>query len=327
MASWMIKAAAQHMISWLPGSYWWNGLFQKYLTKGYYPRRETFAAKLSYCRQHLDHYLKYSPAPQAGVKALEVGTGAWPIVPLGLYLCGASEIWTYDLVPFLRRDTLRRTLELFDEFKREGALERVLVTAQPERVLRLEELLGQVEVETPVDLLRRLNIHVHIGDARTTELPEKSVDLAVSTVAFEMIGTEILSGVLAEFKRVASADAVISHYVGLSDQYADFDKSITPYNFMKYSDRRWRLLNNPIIPQSRLRIADYRELFKQTGWDIVEERSIFGSLDDLKKIQLAAKFQKYSIKDLLVRFSWLVARPSIQGDGVDKNARTPALQL
>lgn len=312
MSSWIVKAGLQHIIGWLPRSYWWNGLFQKYVTKGYYPSRESFGRKLSYCRVHLDHYLKFSPVPRSGFKALELGTGSWPIVPLGLYLCGASEIWTYDLLPVLRWDTLRRALELFGEFKREGSLEQILGPVQQDRVLQLEELLGWVKMETPAHLLRRLNIHVHINDARTTPLPDKSVDLIFSTVVLEMISAEILSGLLDEFKRVASPDAIMSHYVGLADQYASFDKSITPYNFLKYSDRGWSLLNNPIIPHSRLRIADYRELFELTGWDIVEERNISGSLDDFKKIRLAEKFRKYSTEDLLVLFSWLVARPSIQ---------------
>jgi hypothetical protein len=56
------------------------------------------------------------------MKALEIGTGPWPIVPIGLYLLGASEIWTSDIVPLLQRDTLRRTIELFCEFRNEGFL-------------------------------------------------------------------------------------------------------------------------------------------------------------------------------------------------------------
>jgi hypothetical protein len=309
MPSWMVKAALQHVIGRLPGNYWWNGLFQKYVTKGYYPSRETFEGKLNCCRRHLDYYLRFSPAPQAGFTALELGTGSWPIVPIGLYVCGASDIFTYDLVPVLRRDTLRRTLELFIEFKKEGALERILRAVQPERLQRLEDVLGRVEEETPSQSLRQLNIQVRIGDARATELPENSVDMIFSTVVFEHIGAEILRGLLAEFERISKPDAIMSHYVGLADQYASFDKSITPFNFLKYCDRQWRVLNNPIIPQSRLRLADYRELFRQSGWGIVVESNTSGLMDDLSKIRLAPEFAKYSTEDLLVLFSWLVARP------------------
>ncbi|MBI5589812.1 MAG: class I SAM-dependent methyltransferase [Deltaproteobacteria bacterium] len=309
MPSWILKTALQHVIGRLPKSYWWNGLFQKYVTQGYYPSRESFEGKLNCCRQHLDHYLKFCPAPKPGFTAMELGTGWWPIIPLGLYLCGASEIWTYDLVPVLRRDTLRRTLELYCEFARTGELERILKYVQPQRLQRVKELIGQVEKKSPAELLKRLKIHTRIGDARSSELPDKSIDLVYSNFVFEHPSADTLNGLLAEFRRIASPHAVMSHHVGIADQYADFDKSITYYNYMKYTDGWWNLLNNPVIPQNRLRVTDYRNLIEQTGWEIVEERNTSGSLDDLNKVLLAPEFKKYSTKDLLVLFSWLVARP------------------
>ena len=309
MSSWLTKAVLQNVIGRLPKSYLWNGLFQKYVTKAYYPSRSTFLAKIKCCRQHLDCYLKFSPSPRSEFKALEIGTGPWPIVPVGLYLRGASDVWTFDLVPLVRQDVLRRTIELFCESKREGVLEQNLGTIKAERVRHLEELLTQVENVAPVQLLSRLNIHMCIGDARSSSLPDKSVDLIFSTVVLELIGPEILRGMFGEFCRVASPDAVMSHYVGLADQYASFDKSITPFNFLKYTDRQWRVFNNPIIPQNRLRLADYREIFRQSRWGIVEERNTSGSMDDLGKIRLAPAFSRYSTEDLLVLFSWLVARP------------------
>jgi hypothetical protein len=309
MTSWVIKTFLQNVIGRLPKSYWWNRLFQKYIARSYYPSRQTVEDKLFLCRQHLNNYLEFSPKPQTEFKALELGTGPWPIVPLGLYLCGASDIWTYDIVPIVRSDNLRRTLEIIDEFGRKGLLNQILETVWPERLRRLEELLGRSEAEAPAQLLEELNIHVHTGDARSTKLPQNSVDLLFSTVVLELIEAGILNELFAEFKRAASPDAIMSHYVGLGDQFAGFDKSITPYNFLKYSDRQWRFLNNPIIPQNRLPIADYRRIFQQTGWEIIKERNTTGSPDDLNQIRLAPEFTKYPREELLILFSWLVARP------------------
>ena len=101
----------------------------------------------------------------------------------------------------------------------------------------------------------------------------------------------------------------MSHYIGLADQYASFDNSITPFNFLNYSEKKWKWYNNPIIPQSRLRISDYRGIFKECGWDIVEERNSLGSIDDLRSIQIAPEFRKYKEEDLLVIYSWIVTRP------------------
>ena len=308
MATWIIKAALQHVIGRLPASYWVNGLFQKYVTNGYYPSQEIFEGKLKCCRQHLDHYLKFSETSRGGLTAFELGTGPWPIVPIGLYLCGASEIITYDLVPTLRRDTLRRTLELFSKSANGGLLDRILGAVQPVRLRGLGNVLRRVEEETPTQSLSQLNIQVRIGDARASALPDNSMDLIFSTVVLEHIDAKILRGLLAEFRRIAKPYAVMSHCVGLADQYASFDKSITPFNFLKYSDRQWRVFNNPVIPQSRLRLADYRDIFRFSGWKIVEEHNTFGLMDDLNKIRLAPEFAKYSTEDLLVLVSWLIAR-------------------
>jgi hypothetical protein len=309
MSVWILKSALQRIIGWLPNGYWWNGLFQKYITRGYYPSRETFEAKLGYCKRHFSHYLTFSPGARSGFTALELGTGPWPIVPIGLYLCGASEIWTYDLVPVLRRDTLGRTLEFFFELHRDGVLERILSTADPERLMHMESAVKGCGKASPHRVLEELGIHARVGDARDTMLPEGSVDLVFSTVVLEHIRREVLLDLLNEFRRVVSHEGVMSHYIGLADQYASFDKVITPYNFLKYTDRQWSFYDNSIIPQSRLRITDYRELFRQSGWSIVEEHNTVGSQSDLAGIRLSTRFSRYTTEDLLVLFSWLVARP------------------
>lgn len=299
----------QNVVGRLPKSYWWNELLRKHITKGYYPSRETFESKLGCCQQHHANYLSFSSRPHSRFKALELGTGTWPIVPLGLYLCGASEIWTYDIVPLLRWDTLKRTIELFSEYHRTGALERMLTSVQPQRLLHLEELLGKVGNESPSTILERLNIYVRIGDAQGATLPDNSIDLFFSTVVVELIDADKLMGMFRAFNRMASKCAVMSHYIGLGDQYASYDKSITPFNFMKYSRRQWRLLDNPIIPQNRLRLPEYRDLIEHSRWRIVDERNTSGSSGDLDRIRLASDFGKYSTEELLVLYSWLVARP------------------
>jgi hypothetical protein len=236
-----------------------------------------------------------------------LGTGWWPIVPIGLYLCGAREIWSFDMVPLLRRDLLKSILKFFNDYAESGELKKFLKSVIPERVLQLKELSEKVETYSPTELLDKINIKLCIGDAQNTKLPDKSIDLIFSTVVLEQITAEILSGLLSEFFRVASENAVMSHHIGLIDQFASFDESINGFNFLKYTDRQWRFLNNPVIPQSRLRITDYRELFEQVGWKIVEENNTLGLPEDLNKIKLAPKFATYSKEDLLVLFSWLAS--------------------
>lgn len=310
MATWVLKSALQNLIGRLPQAHRWNSLFQKWVTKGYYPSREAFEDKLRSCSLHFEHYTKFSSTPQDNFRALELGTGPWPIVPIGLYLCGAAEVRTYDIVPVLNNETLRNILQLYSEVMEDGTLERIVPHTIPGRMARLAAIIDSFDNEPPTQALEKLNIHLLLGDARKTMLPDRSIDLFFSTVVLEHINHDILMGLLKEFRRVAAADAIMSHYVGLADQYANFDKSITPYNFLQYSDQQWRLFNNPVIPQSRLRLADYREVLRRTGWTILKEQNSSGALEDLNKIRLASEFTKYSTEDLLVLYTWLVAKPA-----------------
>jgi hypothetical protein len=307
MQKWIFKAIVQQIIGRLPKSYLWNRIFQKYVTQGYYPNYKSFEGKLYCCQRHLDNYYKYSAAHSKNFAVLQLGTGWWPIVPIGLYLCGVNNIWAYDIAPLLKKDNLRRTLELYLEYQENGQLEKFLKSIKPERIANLKELYNRIDCEPIADLLKSINIYMQTYDGRNIYLPDHSIDLFFSTVVLEHIGSKGLEILFKEFKRIAADNAVMSHYIGLKDQYSSFDQSIAPYNFLKFSDRKWRLFNNPLIPQSRLRINDYREIIKKTGWQIVDEKNELGSLEELNKINLAPEFQKYSADDLLVLFSWMVS--------------------
>lgn len=307
---WIIKTAIQHVISWLPASHKWNELLQRHVTKGLELAPAEFAGKLHCCRKHVEFYQRHSPLVPKEFTALELGTGWFPIVPVGLYLCGASEIWSYDLVPLMRSDTFRRMVERFCQFHDSGELSRILPWVKPERLARLRKMLASTDGRSPESLLNDLNIHARIGDARRTELAAGSVDLVFSTVCFEHISRDVLGGLLAEFRRVCSKNAVMTHYIGLADQFASFDRSITPFNFLRYRENQWRWLNNRMIPLSRLRIPEYRRLVREAGFSIVEEENALGRVEDLRQIPLAPEFQEISEADLLVLFSWLAAKPS-----------------
>ena len=87
-----------------------------------------------------------------------------------------------------------------------------------------------------------------------------------------------------------------------------FDRSLTPFNFLRYADPAWRRYDNPIIPQNRLRISDYRRLVRAGGFNITQEVNRRGSAADLSQVPLATHFQKYDREDLLVIYSRLTAQ-------------------
>ena len=104
---WLIKSAIHRAISFLPRSERWNEVFQTYVTKSLEIDRGGFEQRLDFCRRHLEHFLELQPMRAENFSVLELGTGWFPIVPVGLYLCGASEIWTFDIVPLLRSSRMK----------------------------------------------------------------------------------------------------------------------------------------------------------------------------------------------------------------------------
>jgi len=79
----------------------------------------------------------------------------------------------------------------------------------------------------------------------------------------------------------------------MQDHYAFDDPRISVYNFLRYSDHRWRLINSSLHYQNRLRARDYRELFAEAGLSIIHE--VLGTPDanrreQLQRVPLAPRF-------------------------------------
>jgi SAM-dependent methyltransferase len=308
MPNWLIKSAIQRAISFLPQSHRWNEFLQNKITQSLELTPGRFEVRLQDTRRYLEQFLKFGAQNAGEFSVLELGTGWNPVMPVGLYLCGAAEVWTIDIVSHLTRARIRNTLGFFAEYDRRGSLEKLIPRARPERMAKLKEILAQPANENGDSPLARLNIHALVRDAQDTGIPPASVDLFCSNSVMEYIPRAALVNMLAEFKRIARPGAVLCHFINLGDEYAKFDSTITPFNFLKYSDAQWSLLDSPFTRKNRLRISDYRELFVQAGCTILQEDHVDGDPRALERIRLAPRFQQYSQADLLVLQSWITAR-------------------
>jgi hypothetical protein len=308
MPHWIIKSVTQRAISVLPASWYWNELFQKHITHSLDLTPPQFENRIAFCRKHLEHLLSVSPEAGKGFNVLEIGTGWHPIIPIGLYLCGASDIYTFDVQPLLRPAHLRPLLEYFSHYLYSGKLQALLPQIRSDRVDAIRESLELFSGNSVRPALERLHIHYLIQDARNTGLPSGSIDFVVSNAVLEYIPRAVLPEILTEVRRVAAPHAVMSQRVNLSDQFAYFDKNITPFNFLRYSENEWAWLSSPLIRENRLRISDYRRLFKEAGFEVISEENTLGNTSELASVPLAPEFEPYAREDLLVLESFLLAR-------------------
>lgn len=188
LVSWLAKAFVQRAIGALPNPHYWNGLLQDRFTRSLALSTERFEQSLVNCRDHLLRMRLFGSGPAGGdFTAFELGTGWFPTVALGFFLCGARDVWTWDIVPFVNRDRLTATVRTYLEFERAKRLLQLPVL--PERFARLRALLTMLEQQELAarEALEQLGVHYRIGGAGRSDPPEQCVDPVASDVVLEYV--------------------------------------------------------------------------------------------------------------------------------------------
>jgi len=238
---------------------------------------------------------------------LELGTGLYPVIPVGLYISGASKIWTIDKAPLLRRKSVATVLRLFLEYATSGRLFELLPYARKDRIANLAEALGKTSNIHPKELLKQFNIYAINCDARDTRLEDGSIEFFVSNNTLEHIKNDVIQSIFTEFKRLSSNSCIMSHYIDMIDHYHYFDKSLSFFNFRKFSANAFRIFNNSLHYQNRNFLSDYISLHQNAGFKILYNLAERGSVENIQKITLAREFLNYSLDELLLTCCWIVS--------------------
>jgi predicted SAM-dependent methyltransferase len=112
-------------------------------------------------------------------------------------------------------------------------------------------------------------------DARKTGLDDGSIDAIISTNTMEHIPLEDLATILLECHRLLRKGGIVSARVDYGDHYSYSDKSIGPWNYMKYSEKDWRQFNPDSHFQNRGRHSQYLALFEKAGFKIISQKALF----------------------------------------------------
>jgi SAM-dependent methyltransferase len=236
-----------------------------------------------------------------GKTFMEVGTGHDPIVPVGLFLCGADKIVTVDLHQRLDYGILGDSLVWIDENKDDIWKYYDSVVAKSvfdERIELVRRLKG-----SPKKFLTEANIlYLAPADAAETGLPDMSIDYHFSMTVFEHIPEVDIKRIIGEAKRILKKDGLAIHFIDLSDHFQHQDKSITGINFLRYSEKEWdKIADNQFAYCNRLRTSDYLELFKSMGFEI-DRKEVNADKEALESIRsgflVDELFRDYSVADL-----------------------------
>lgn len=307
---WLVKAGLQKVLSALPGGAGANYALQRYATRSL-PRSEaSLRRKLRGAHRHLGAYLEHGPQrPLQEAVFYEFGVGWDLAIALSFWQLGVNRQILVDVRPNLRLELANTTLRLLQGLRPEleeelgGALREPPVTAVAS-VAELEDRFGIVYL-APVDV-------------RATGLESRSVDFVSSSNTLEHVPEAELVPILAECRRLLRADGLVRCRVDLRDHHSYFDRNLSPYNFLRFSKRTWRLVNSSLMYQNRLRARDYHEAFVDAGFEIVVAntgRARDAELDQLRGLRISRELRgRYSLDELAAPWVTLVARPAGNAD-------------
>lgn len=240
----------------------------------------------------------------------EVGTGRSVSLPVGLWLLGAKQIYTYDVNPYLREELVLADIE---EMRNAPARVLSILGDSPTRRQRLKILLDAAS-----DLDNVLEVasieYLCPGDARRSGLPDQSVDLHVSRSVFEHVPEADLLAIAREASRLLTEEGLAIHCVDFSDHFSHNDSSISSVNFLQFSDEQWaRIAGNRFMNHNRLRSDDMVDLMSKAGLRVV---NLHATIDQRALTALRDGFtldQRFVRKDAVTnatRSAWIVARKS-----------------
>jgi hypothetical protein len=199
-----------------------------------------------------------------GRRVMEVGTGQRLDMPLGLYLCGAASVDTFDLHRYLREELVLASVAAITA-DRKRAVDLFAALADPQDVERRIDVLSGAR--TLGKLCTATGIRYHApADAARTPLPPRSIDLQFSYNVFEHIPRETLAAILTESSRVLADDGIACHSIDPSDHFAHDDPSISFVNFLRFNETEWkRYHDNQFAWHNRMRKDDYDRLYAEVG--------------------------------------------------------------
>jgi SAM-dependent methyltransferase len=303
-ARWVGKALVQQVVGALPRGHRVNAVLQQRVT-GRLPRQgEVFVAHVAEHARHQRALIDLRPGcANSGVRAFEFGAGYDLLGPMVRWSAGVDAQTLIDLRPVLRLELVNDTLRKFHDWHAE--LE--AAAALPLRRPSAEPVTGLAELE------ERFGIRYEAPcDATATGLPDASFELVTSTWTLEHIPPGEIVRILREMRRLLTPEGVVSCLIDLKDHFSYFEPSLSPYNFLRFSDRAFSIVNPRLQWQSRLRAPEYRALAEAAGFEVlleVDEPGVPEDLAVLRELQVARRFRSFSLEELAVRTVHLVLAP------------------
>lgn len=205
-----------------------------------------------------------------GTRMLELGTGwmHWEALTTRLFFnieADLYDVWDNRQLDALK-SYLRQLLASFDQLKGVSPQEKERAFALAEKIFavssfdELYRLLGFRYILDPEGMLRGIK--------------SSSYDLLVSAGVYEHLPRAGVPDYIKENARVLRPDGYAIYSINTTDHLYLYDRSTSPKNYLRYSDRKWRLLyENEVQYINRLQRCEWMDIYRNAGLECVEEYS------------------------------------------------------
>jgi hypothetical protein len=284
----LAKIAGQKMIGSLPGGLGLYSGLQQHFTGSTDP-------SMIRVRQKVDVGLAYMRQLEAldaqGVIArgthLDIGAGWHFTIPLLFWQLGCERQYLVDVRDYARVPVVASVARLLNACETSGIGRRDLPEPGSLSLYEYLTLLG-ITYLAPVP--------------GRFPLPDGSITFATSTQVLLHPPRGVVRRILSEAARLLEPGGLFAATIHLYDLYADFDRRLSRFNYLRYRTPTWeRAFNGSLIAYNRLRASDYRRLFEDLPfatevWEV--SRPTDDDLRDLGRIPVSSDFAGYDIEDL-----------------------------
>lgn len=260
--NWRVKGIIQGLLGAVPGGCRANTLLQHTVGEMRHFDKHV-ASKVEDWKVFMTHFRELG-FDLGGSRVLEIGTGWMPILPLCFSLAGVGSFVTFDLTRHLNRRLTRRMLDAL-EVHLDGVAD---ACGLEPGGLRADY--GRLRVAGSLqELLARARIEYHApADMTRSGLADGSVDAVLSNSVLEHVPPGVILDMMRESARVLRPGGLAVHSVNCGDHYAYFDRSITPINYLTYTDQQWARWNNSLLYQNRLRPCELVGMAEGAGLSV-----------------------------------------------------------
>jgi SAM-dependent methyltransferase len=239
-----------------------------------------------------------------GKTIVEIGSGWVPIAPLIFRMAGAERVITVDLERLMDQSTFQHASNFIAE-NLEATARRIdfdLSSLNRDNVSDGSQVpLGTALVRSHIDYRAPFNVE---------NLEDGSADVITSRSVLEHIPPKVLYRIFERCRKILRPGGLMIHTIDFTDHFAQYDKSISQLNFLKYEDSAWKWTHwaNQFYV-NRLRRFEYLDMLRETGFGAKTISTLTNekAMNDLQTMKICSRYRHVPLDELSVLGSTILA--------------------